>query len=103
MLLDENAPERRMSEAHLPVDFPRFDPMPTQGIAPELVTVTSCNVVSYADYVRNQKEKSLSTDRKPESKGILDSEGWHRPYAEALMEAEPGQTSPTHRGRECNF
>jgi hypothetical protein len=38
MLLDENAPERRMSEAHLPVDFPRFDPMPTQGIAPELVT-----------------------------------------------------------------
>jgi hypothetical protein len=39
-------------------------------------------------------ENDLSADRKPEAKGMLDSEGWHRPYAEALMETELAKLPP---------
>jgi hypothetical protein len=78
MLLDENDCEYRMSEIR------------NEGIAPELTTITSSNVVSYVDFVRNHME-GLIADRKSEVKGILDSERWHRPYAEALMETEPAK------------
>jgi hypothetical protein len=92
MLLDENDPECRMSETHLSVDFPRFDPMQTQGIAPELRTIASNNVVSYVDFVRNQK--GLVAHSKSEINSRLDSEKWHRPYAEVLMETEPAKLTP---------
>jgi hypothetical protein len=70
MLLDENDCEYRMSEIR------------NEGIAPELATITSSNVVSHVDFVRKHMEGF---------KGILDSETWHRPYAEVLMETEPAR------------
>jgi hypothetical protein len=85
MLLDENEPECRMIETRPTLDFPDAGPISSEGVAPELTTITSSNVVSYVDFVRNHM-KGSSADRKPEPKGILDSEKWHRPYAEALME-----------------
>ncbi len=89
MLLDENAPGGRMAQRHFSVDFPRFDAMPTGGIAPELRTIASNNVVSYVDFVRNQR--GLVAHSKSENNSRLDSEKWHRPYAEVLMETEPAK------------
>jgi hypothetical protein len=91
MLLDENDREYRMSEIR------------NEGIAPELTTITSGNVVSYVDFVRNHMEGSIA-DRKSEVKGILDSERWHRPYAEVLMETEPAkQTALIAEAERANF
>jgi hypothetical protein len=92
MLFHENDSECRMSKTHLAVDFPRFDPMLTEGVAPELKTTGSSNVVSYADVIRNQK--GLVPHSKCEINSRLDSERWHRPYAEVLMETEPAKLPP---------
>jgi hypothetical protein len=92
MILDENDPECRISETRPTLDSPGFGPIPTDGIVPELNTIASCNAVSYADFVRNQKGFVAHT--KCDINGRLDSEKWHRLYAEALMETEPAKLPP---------
>jgi hypothetical protein len=88
MLPDEIDRGCRTSEVRTAVDFLGSGPISTERIEPELATTRSGNVVSYVDFVRNQKDKGLTADRKSQIKGILESETWHLPYAEALMETE---------------
>jgi hypothetical protein len=92
MIFDENDRECRTSETPTTLYCPGFGSMPTEGIVPELRTIASNNVVSYVDFVRNQK--GLVAHRKCEINSRLDSERWHRPYAEVLMETEPAKLPP---------
>jgi hypothetical protein len=67
---------------------------PSEGFAPVMPTTVNRNSVSHVDFVRNHKNQALIAERKFEIKGILDSEEWHRPYSEALMETEPAKLVP---------
>lgn len=88
MILDKNDHALRTFEIPTTDYSPDFGPMATEGIAPELRTIAS-NVVSYVDYVRNHTR--LVAHKGCEINRRLNSERWHRPYAEVLMETEPAK------------
>jgi hypothetical protein len=83
MLLDEND--------H---DFLGLGHEANESIAPPFATTASHNHVSYVDLVRDHKHRDSIQGTKPETTGLLDSEEWHRPYAEALMETDPAKLVP---------
>ncbi|MGB9469404.1 MAG: hypothetical protein WBQ59_08635 [Candidatus Acidiferrum sp.] len=92
MLFDEIDPECRASVTCNTVDFVNSGPVRGEGIAAVLETSTRRDVVSYVDFVKHHK--GLAVPGSFGTKGILTSQIWHRPYAEALMEAEPAKQAP---------
>lgn len=88
MLFDEIDPECRASVTCNIVDFVDSAPARRGGIAAELEPST----ISYVDFVKHHK--GLAAHGPFGTKGILTSQKWHQPYAEALMEGEPAKRAP---------
>jgi hypothetical protein len=90
MFLSENYPEYRVSEESPAVDVQRSSPIRT-GVTPELAKTTNSKHISYVDFVKKHKLQGLTPDRNPYFNRRLDSEKWHGPYAQALMESDPAK------------
>ncbi|MGB2665948.1 MAG: hypothetical protein WAK48_18235 [Candidatus Acidiferrum sp.] len=96
MLFDEIDPECRASVICDTVDFVNSAPAPVRcgGIAAELEASANRNrnAVSYVDFVKHHK--GLAAPGPFGTNGVLTSQKWHQPYAEALMEVEPAKRAP---------
>lgn len=93
MFPSENCPESRVSEESPAVDVQHSSPIRTERTAPELATNTNSKHISYVDFVKKHKLQGLTPDRSPYINRRLDSEKWHGPYAQALMESDPAKLS----------
>jgi hypothetical protein len=91
MFPSENCPEYRVSEESPAVDVQHSSPIRTERTAPELATNTNSKHISYVDFVKKHKLQGLTPDRNPYVNRRLDSEKWHGPYAQALMESDPAK------------
>ncbi len=99
MLFDEIDPECRASVICNTVDFVNSAPARRRGFAAEWEPSTNRKAVSYVDFVKHHK--GLAVHGPFGTKGILTSQKWHQPYAQAVMEAEPAKRAPLIAKAKC--
>jgi hypothetical protein len=84
---DTTSREDRVSAAKTAEDHRDSAPMPGEAVEPELNALTSENLSVPADSARC--DQPLISRNNLDFKKLFVIQNWHRPYAEALLEADP--------------